>query len=229
SGGNWYSYCSGNPIMFWDKMGLEYNSLRNLTDSVEKALDTKATISIYKGNITVGFYEDGYNYRGTFKCDGTAVIDGTTKKIADNVNGHLYMERTDFYDVMNIRQESSMTTQSNKGVIKKGVSLFTGFITGALVSTLIKDVKTGAVVGVIVNEATAKIIDYTMEDKGTYKKITIVGEVYNSETGLYESIVTKDDYKLGQNNGGNVYYRYSLTTEKDNYTYSKSIFDNSIY
>ena len=22
SGGNWYSYCSGNPIMFWDKMGL---------------------------------------------------------------------------------------------------------------------------------------------------------------------------------------------------------------
>ena len=36
-----------------------------------------------------------------------------------------------------------------------------------------------------------------MEDKGTYKKITIVGEVYNNKTGLYESIVTKDDYKLG--------------------------------
>ena len=105
SGGNWYSYCSGNPIMFWDKMGLEYNSLRNLTDSVEKALDTKATISVYKDNVTIGFYEDGYNYRGTFKYDGTAIIDGTTKKIADNVNGHLYMERTSFYDVMGIKNE----------------------------------------------------------------------------------------------------------------------------
>lgn len=81
------------------------------------------------------------------------------------------MERTDFYDVMNIKQESSMTTQSNKGVIKKAVSLFTGFITGALVSTLIKDVKTGAVFGIIVNEATAKIIDYTMEDKVLIKKL----------------------------------------------------------
>ena len=193
--------------MFCDPFGLEYDSLRNLTDSVEEALDTKATISIYKGNVTVGFYKDGYNYRGTFKCDGTAIIDGNTKKIADNKDGHLYMERTDYYDVMGIKHESSMTTQSNKGVIKKGVSLFVGAITGALVSTLIEDVKTGAVVGVIVNEATAKIIDYTMEDKGTYKKITIVGEVYNSETGLYESIVTKDDYKIGPNNGKNVYYR----------------------
>ena len=105
SGGNWYSYCSGNPIMFWDKMGLEYNSLRNLTDSVEKALDTKATISVYKDNVTIGFYEDGYNYRGTFKYDGTAIIDGTKRKIADNRDGSFYMERTSFYDVMGIKNE----------------------------------------------------------------------------------------------------------------------------
>ncbi|MEI3163417.1 MAG: RHS repeat-associated core domain-containing protein [Lachnospirales bacterium] len=28
SGGNWYSYCSGNPVMFWDKMGLSNENIR---------------------------------------------------------------------------------------------------------------------------------------------------------------------------------------------------------
>ena len=33
SGGNWYSYCSGNPVMFWDKMGLSNENIRISEDA----------------------------------------------------------------------------------------------------------------------------------------------------------------------------------------------------
>ena len=34
---NWYSYCGGNPVMFWDKLGLSSNL--NDSESVEEYLN----------------------------------------------------------------------------------------------------------------------------------------------------------------------------------------------
>ncbi len=233
SGGNWYSYAGQNPVVFIDPSGLEYNSLRTLVKSTADALGCSYEIKTDDKNnkVTVTIGEGTYDISGTFYYDGTAEMDSenSREKIAVNDNGTLKMERTDFYSAIGIQNESSMTTENNRGIIKKSVSLVLGTITSAATSVFIKDPKTDIVVGLIVGEVTAKILDYTMDDVGDYKKITTVGEVYNKKTGLYESIVTKDDYKLGPNNGEYAYYRDGLTTEKDDYTYVTSIFDNTVY
>ena len=230
SGGNWYSYCSGNPIMFWDKMGLEYNSLRNLTDSVEKALDTKATISVYKDNVTIGFYEDGYNYRGTFKYDGTAIIDGTKRKIADNRDGYLYMERTSFYDVMGIKNEqynapieeytnfdAIFDTFKNKAK-STAISFFVG-IYGLAGSFVITGAETAS-------ELRSKIDDrYKVKTVGFYYDESVVGEVYNSKTNKYESICTYTTYQLANNKNQIKNWNFFVSyTENFGVGYQTSIF-----
>ena len=230
---NWYAYCGGNPVMFWDPSGLEYNSLRTLVKSTADALGCGYEIKTDDKNnkVTVTIGAGTYDISGTFYYDGTAEMNSVSakEKIAVNDNGTLKMERSDFYSAMGIQNESSMITEKNRGIVKVALSLSVGVVSGAITSVFIVNVYTGIVVGAIVGEVSAKIIDCIIEDPGDYLKITTVGEVYNKKTGLYESIVTKDDYKLGPYNGEYAYNRERLTTEKDDYTYVTSIFDNTVY
>ena len=77
SGGNWYSYCSGNPVMFWDKMGLkktmsksERDQIRKYQDEYNKAKENNDYVGMNKAHLAATNirkacdpnYKDNYDY-----------------------------------------------------------------------------------------------------------------------------------------------------------------------
>ena len=77
SGGNWYSYCSGNPIMFWDKAGLsrtmsksEKAEIKKYQEQYNKAKENNDYVGMNKAHLTATNirktcdpnYKDNYDY-----------------------------------------------------------------------------------------------------------------------------------------------------------------------
>lgn len=185
--------------MFCDPLGLEYNSLRNIVSSVEEALGTTATIYTYKDKTTVAFNKDGYNYKGTFYYDGTVDINGERKKIADNRNGTLYIDRNDFYSSMGIKNECKTSKPEEYTKKDAFIDSVCDNTVGATVSFFIGIIDTFGVsitTANTVSDFKAKANEkYKEKTVGKYYEESVVGEVYNEQTGKYESICTYTTYK----------------------------------
>ena len=211
-------------------LGLEYNSLRNFVSSVEEALDTNITISTYKNKVTIGIYDDGYNYRGTFSYDGTAIINGESKHIAENRDGHLYMERTDFYDVMGIENEQYNAPVEEYTNLDAAFSTLINTGKDALTSWFVGVIKIGGAVITAISsydDVLSKIDEKSKEKTvGFYYDESVVGEVYNSTTDKYEAICTYTTYQLAndskQRSNWNFFVSY---TENFGVGYQNSMFE----
>lgn len=230
---NWYSYCSGNPVVYFDKFGLEYNTLRNFASDLEKTLDTKVSISTYKGKVTVKMADNGYNYSGTFNYDGTAVIDGKSKKIAENRDGHLYMERTDFYDVMGIENEqydAPVEEYTNRNAFW---DTLVNWCTSSAINAFCGVVKMGGTAVSVISSYDDFLSKTSEKNKpktvGSYYDESVVGEVYNSETNKYEAICTYTTYQLATDiEQTNRWIFFVSYTENFGLAYQTSMFEEDM-
>ena len=201
---NWYAYCAGNPVVFVDPSGLEWGALRDFVTDVEEILippDFAHDPYIFSGSGTDGRVTvqvgDGYDRRtGTFYFDGrvefrihrgndTEVVEG----IAQNVNGHLYMERTDFYRAMGIDYVDATVRYT----VSEAEVKVKDFVVGAFAA---------AAAGHIEGETSSYIIGYALgewgmsffEEAGEYKGHAIYAEIYNPAAGNYRTMATKEKY-----------------------------------
>lgn len=196
---NWYVYCGNNPINYIDILGLEYDNIRDLANSLTNIFGENPAYIYNPNSVTVkmGQSGDGLYKSGKFYYDGTADIPYLNSrkysnvKVADNRNGALYMNRENFYDAMGVRYEKHTTTLTVNKLEDGTLSVIVGLTIAKATS--------------IMNTLPAFIISYCLEeaidklrlDPGTYSIDIIMAEFtnYASEMNKYEYLLTTDYYK----------------------------------
>ena len=121
-GSNWYSYCAGNPVMFVDPLGLEYGKLRDFVYDYYGAFGGDVKIETADGlnfaYVTMGDYERAFYFDGTIvereydEYTGQ-MISEDSYKIADNINGNLYMQRSAFVAAMGMVENGNAQVQTS--------------------------------------------------------------------------------------------------------------------
>ena len=155
---NLYVYCINNPVMFIDPLGLEYGKVRDFVNDYSEAFNGNVSIEqgTYAGMgcaiISMGDQERRIMYNGdvyTESRDGHGKLIGlSVSKVADNINGSLYMERTDFVQLMGLLGDSADT-----------VTVESGWIFGAAVGIVVVAKAGSAIAGALGSGATATIAE----------------------------------------------------------------------
>ncbi|MCL1974687.1 MAG: RHS repeat-associated core domain-containing protein [Firmicutes bacterium] len=162
---NLYTYCMNNPVMLIDPSGHEYDWIKKFVADLG-ILEEDVKYDYFSSGVNISFSYGNNTYLGTFYYDGTALqFNGgmaSRKKIADNIDGKLYLERTDFYNIMGIsyvKEEFEFTVTDTGNFL---VSTGTGAATGLVTSTLNPFIgaAAGIVTGYIINENSRRPGDY---------------------------------------------------------------------
>ena len=145
-GNNWYSYCAGNPVKFWDPSGLNRLYKNEIINGSEMTTD-------YREDLRVILSE----FNGVIKVEGDKVTIGIFDKVVSFnisdykdsehfVNGNLHFTYSEFFDLCGIEYEKSVmrvsVTKTEEGKAKivyslqEGAkSIITGKIFGELASS----------------------------------------------------------------------------------------------
>ena len=111
SGANWYAYCSGNPVNRVDPFGLEYGKLRDFVNDymvafnggvsiAQSSLNGKGFAGVTMGKYFRAFYYDGTIINREYDTYSGELTSEKSVKIADNIDGTLYMQRSAFVAAM---------------------------------------------------------------------------------------------------------------------------------
>ena len=131
-GRNWYAYCNGNPIKYWDPWGLEYGKIRDFVEDYRGAFKGKISIETRPGLdfafITMGKYGKAFYYDGTISNiefdDYGNIIKEERIKVADAIDGHLYMQRSAFVIAMGMVDGGDATvTVSDKFYVDDSLAM----------------------------------------------------------------------------------------------------------
>ena len=120
-GTNWYAYCGGNPVNRWDPLGLEYGKLRDFVEDYNVAFNGNVSIKLGEldgkgfAYVTLGDYQRTFYFDGTILSDG--IYDAETDsymnqeylQVADNIDGTLYLQRSDFVAAMRMTEDGTAT------------------------------------------------------------------------------------------------------------------------
>lgn len=135
---NWYAYCENNPVMFVDPMGLEYGKLRDFVYDYTLAFGGDTEIITYDGldfaYVTMGNYERAFYYDGTivereFDKDTGEMISETYTKIADNINGTLYLQRSAFVMAMGMTKDGTASIKTTNEFYVNDLTAMADFAT----------------------------------------------------------------------------------------------------
>ena len=123
---NWYAYCGNNPIKFVDPSGLEYGKLRDFVADYYVAFNGDVDIQFgeYDGKgfayVTMGKYGRAFYYDGTIvdrKYDNYGnIISEDQIKIADNIDGNLYLQRSAFVTAMGMTLDGTATIKTSEPI-----------------------------------------------------------------------------------------------------------------
>lgn len=172
--------------------------------------DDAVTITVGSGDFTKSgkFYYDG---KADIPIDSGEKYNTAT--IAQNVDGKLYMERTDFYKAMDISYAvyESEYTVSDSGLIEDfGFNLVIGaaaMYTGA-----------GLWGSAVLSTAASSIKSALSPPSGNYKSHVIVAEVYSTHLDEYYQLYTLDSLMYdGDNDGYYVETMYEVINTVDDF------------
>jgi len=172
--------------MLIDPSGHEYGYIRDFANNLcmlEAEYKAAINYDFFSTGVHITFsyskYGEKYSFMGTFYFDGTALyFNGgmaSRIKVSDNINGGLWLERTDFYKIMGISyiQQGLAYTVTNTGnfLVSASAGAATGLITSAL----------NPGVGVLAGFGTGYIVDKNIQRPGEYKgtKITALLPEYS--------------------------------------------------
>jgi hypothetical protein len=189
-----------------DPTGLEYGYIRDFVKDLEMIFPwgTEYTFSgsgaDRKVTIKVG---DGYMQKlGCFYMDGRVAFPRpksrqSIKKAADNIDGKLYMERTDFYKAMGI----TYIQMQQEVVVSKAENFFKITVVDATISIISSFIVTpgGALVMFFAGEVIGASVP--VYDEGKYNVLTTVAEVYNRTMSSYEYIYTQEYWMVEDSKG----------------------------
>ena len=171
-----------------DISGFEWGYIRDFVDDLTQLFGGRPRYDFGYGGVrvTVG---GAYRQRtGMFYFDGYAEVkkpgsrDFETKKIAQNYDGKLFMDRRDFYKTMGMNYIPGTISFT---VTKEG-NLINSTVTGAIVGTVFANVG-GAFVSSL-------IAYYYQKDPGDYYVVTTTAYVYDPQGGFYDTITTYEVY-----------------------------------
>ena len=194
-GNNWYAYCGGNPVVFWDPSGLERGLAINFAYDITPLFGVnKAKWDNSKKNIatlSLGWGSDivvrDYNYNS-----GMAYIpkEGVYRNIVSvNNENHIEMERTDFYDSLNINYvkffaEFSVTKAGE--ILQKGIYVAIGSAVGLNLSGKIGSVTLGVMLDLAVGEFESGLV----LEEGEYVSEVILCDRPIGSRNMYENVET---------------------------------------
>lgn len=200
-GTNWFVYCENDPVNRIDITGKEWGYIRDFANSISclfigspqytqlRQGDRYTSVRVNLGN--------GYMSReGTFSYNGYANVTNNGgrsfryEKIAQNNNGRLYMDRTDFYRAMNI----SYAVSSREFDVSWIDNQLQALATGALVTAATAGAGTWTSFGL--GFLADLGVSAFQKEPGHYKVIYTVAQVYNVVNGTYDSVLTTEYYKL---------------------------------
>lgn len=149
----------------------------------------------------------------------------TEKNVGKNENGTLYMDRADFYKVMNV---NVVEFSQNISVSKMGNNI-KSYTASALVSMGAYVLEAGPIssflAGVVVNE----LVNSQLFEPGDYRVEYTVGEVYDGSISSYKSLYTLSYYKIGVDENGKPNEQYVKSVTKFFGTYKESVISNADY
>lgn len=212
---NWYSYCGNNPVIYVDLNGLEYGTIREFADGLDLIFGFGPYYEFTENNsVRIQVGDLYFKKVGEFYFDGRAVLYShggrktNIEQVGTNVAGTLYMERTDFYEAMNINyvavsQNVTVTNLENETQ---------RFVMGAI--TAIATYNMNPAAGFVIGFVSGEFVSGLQLEPGDYRVEYILGEVYNGADNAYESVITTTYYKLGVDAEGNPNEQFVMTTTK---------------
>ncbi len=226
-GYNWYIYCAGNPVMFVDPFGMEYGKLRDFLSSYATMFPEKPTIEFGEINgegfagITIGKYFKAFYFDGTIVADKkynyeTGEFEETRIKIADNIDGTLYMQRSAFLTAMGMTKDGTaqitisepLYVNTSMAMLDLATHVSDALSTGSDVKDLYDLIGKAPVIGSVLRNAVAF---------GSVSNKLKNGELLSSGQYLVEDIIVSSPHKpsrkhqvttLYGNEQGTSYYQY---------------------
>ena len=220
---NWYVYCDSDPVNRIDITGLEWGYIRDFAKDLAMIFGGDPNYNFGYGGVRVTVGEEYYQKSGMFYFDGFVELQRnggrsfTTQQVAQNNNGQLYMQRTDFYEAMNVKYVVDSQTLTVTEFENNIPSIIAGLLTGTATQKM--NPKLAAVVGYAVDQV---IKEFQLEP-GEYRVEYTVAEVYNGALDLYESITTTSYYRLGINSKGEPTEQFVTSVTNYNGTFIDSV------